>query len=98
MGGYCSTGRSPQWAVVPMEGVVCKRIVFVIFSSCPESAQISNDIICHVFSDMTVKYQRFNFTSLIEKCYESCFGCKVGHQDKSWAHRICCSSCVNFLK
>jgi hypothetical protein len=40
------------------------------------------------------KSQRQNFTPLIKKRYELYFGCKIGDQDKRWAPRICCVTCV----
>ena len=31
------------------------------------------------------------------KAYHQYFGCKIGDQDKPWAPRICCNSCVTAL-
>ena len=46
---------------------------------------------------MTFKSRRRSFTSLIKKCYEHYFGCKVGDQDKSWAPNFCCVTCARLL-
>ena len=51
----------------------------------------------YVFGDLTFKSQRQNITPFITKCFERYFGCKVGHQHKSWAPHICCLPCVRFL-
>ena len=46
---------------------------------------------------MTFKSQRRSFTSLIKKCYEHYFDCKVGDQDKSCAPNFCCVTCARHL-
>jgi len=55
------------------------------------------DTRCYVCGEMTFQFQRRNFTPLIKKCCELYFGCKVGNQDKSWAPRVCCITCVRLL-
>ena len=37
------------------------------------------------------------FDSTGKKCYILYFGCKVGDQDRNWAPRICCLTCVKRL-
>jgi hypothetical protein len=54
------------------------------------------DTFCYVCGELTFESQR-NFTTLIKKCYEFYFGCKVGDQGKYWAPHICCVTCVRFL-
>jgi len=44
--------------------------------------------------EVTFKSQRRSFTSLIKKCYEHYFSCKVGDQDESWAPHFCCVTCA----
>jgi hypothetical protein len=50
-------------------------MVFVPPLTCQES---SLNAFCYICGEMT-------FKSLMKKCYEHYFGCKVGDQDKPWA-------------
>ena len=51
------------------------------------------DNFCYICGEVTVKAHQKPLSSLVKKAYELCFACKVGDQDKSWAPKICCSSC-----
>jgi hypothetical protein len=55
------------------------------------------DNFCYVCGYLTFQDQRRSLTSLVKKCYELYFGCKVGDQDKNCAPHICCSTCVKRL-
>jgi len=63
----------------------------------PKKCINSSDALCYICSEVTFKSRRRSFTSLIKKCYEHYFGCKVGDQDKSWAPDFCCVTCARLL-
>lgn len=55
------------------------------------------DSFCYVCGEVTFKSTQKPLTPLVKKAYELYFGCKVSDQDKSWAPKICCSSCSRSL-
>ena len=63
----------------------------------PRKCVNSSEEFCYICGEVTFKSRRRSFTSLIKKCYEHYFGCKVGDQDKSWAPNFCCVTCARLL-
>jgi hypothetical protein len=63
----------------------------------PRKCVNSSDAFCYVCSEVTFKSQTLSFTSLIRKCYDHYFGCKVGFQDKRWVPYFCCVTYARFL-
>ena len=63
----------------------------------PRKCINSSDAFCYICCEVTLKSRRRPFTPLIKKCCEHYFGCKVGHQDKSWAPHFCCVTCARHL-
>lgn len=55
------------------------------------------DKFCYICGEVTAKAYQKPISSLVKKAYELYFGCKVGDQDKSWAPKVCCSSCSRTL-
>ena len=51
---------------------------------------------CYICGEVTFNSRRPSFSPLIKKFDEHYFGCKVGDQDKSWAHYFCCVTCHAF--
>jgi len=75
---------------------VLKACVYYIFIM-PRKCLNHPVTFCYVCGEMTFKSQRQNFTLLVKKCYNLCFGCKVGDKHKSLTPHICCVMCVRFL-
>ena len=55
------------------------------------------DSFCYICGEVTAKAYQKPISSLVKKAYELYFGCKVGDQDRSWAPKMCCSSCSRTL-
>lgn len=55
------------------------------------------DNFCYICGEVTAKAYQKPLSSLVKKAYELYFGCKVGDEDKSWAPKMCCSSCSRTL-
>ena len=63
----------------------------------PRKCVNSSVTFCYICGEVTFKSRRRSFTPLIKKCYEHYFGCRVGHQDKSWAPHFYCVTCARRL-
>ena len=57
----------------------------------------SADNFCYICGELTVSSQKRVLTTRTKNAYHQYFNCKVGDQDKPWAPRICCNSCVTAL-
>ena len=47
---------------------------------------------CCVCGKYTLPAHRQNIAHTMKTAYKYYFGCKVGDQNKKWAHHICCNS------
>jgi hypothetical protein len=63
----------------------------------PRKCVNSSDAFCDICGEVTFKSGRRSFRSLIKKCYEHYFGCKVGDQEESWAPHFCCVTFAGLL-
>ena len=89
--------------------ILCRflpRAQCVIVSECrsvystinmPRKCVNSSDAFCYIRTEVTFKFRRQSFTSLIKKCHEHYFGCKVGDRDKNCAPSFCCVTCASLL-
>ena len=64
----------------------------------PRKCVNSSDAFCYICGEVTFKFRRRSFTTLINKCYEHYFGCKVGYQDKRWATHFWCVTVPGFSR
>jgi len=87
----CKLLDRAQCVIVSEVRSVCSTI------NMPRKCVNSSDAFCYMCGEVTFKSRRRSFTSLIKKCYEHYFGCKVGDNDKSWAPHFCCVTCARRL-
>ncbi|GFU90785.1 uncharacterized protein TNCV_4870171 [Trichonephila clavipes] len=58
----------------------------------------SPNCFCYICGSYTVKKQQRNIFNFVQKVYFAYIGIKLGDQDKSWAHHVVCSVCVEELR
>ena len=96
----CYKFSSLQFSVCEDFALIILHVKVVNVSSASKRRQCCNglDIFCFICRCFTLLLARRNINAFIKRVYLAYFGVPLGDQDKDWAPRQVCTTCVETLR